>query len=415
MHNINAFFKMKYLDSKKTLDTISMDLNLDKAYLSRVFNNKIGVKKTRNLKKLCQYFGVNYDTLFEEDKAFEDLINQFYEEIYYLSQNIDPILKKLLSYRNKYQNTPYVIDILVVEFAYNTIEWKYNHQWERQHQKLQQIEASMDQLTQEAFYTFSFHAFNDMNTLGTAKVYQEKCKNIHYHNKYLETIFLYSNTSFCSKLNQNTLSLENYVLCNRRLQEDDNKLRLLNLRIIYINSLMQHKRYEEGIEEYLKILEIYQAKDCEIDNSDTIYNNIACAYFQLKEYEKAIEYYYKTLKYREDIDICFEAACCLYKLGKKEEAIKYINMAKKSDVPESIYHYLVEWLELFVERPYNQKGNNILLKGLKPYEKELTENIKNFIYTELYNYHVFHKDYEMAIKYSSQLLKQSVTSAVEIN
>lgn len=414
MHNINAFFKMKYLNSKKTLDAISMDLNLDKAYLSRIFNNKIGVKKARNLKKLCQYFDIGYDTLFKEDIVFEDLINQFYEEIYYLSKRREPLLEKIVSYKNKYENTPYIINILVAEFTYNTIEWKYDHQWERQHQKLQQIESSLDQLTQEVFYTFCFQAFNDMNILGTAKIYEEKCKNNHYHNKYLETIFLYSKAEFYSKLNQNTLSLENYVLCNQRLQEHNNTLRLINLDIIYANSLVLHQRYEEGIEEYLKILEITKSKDCEIDNTDTIYNNIAWIYFKLKDYRKAIEFYNKTLISLNAIDICFEAAYCLYKLGKKEEAIKYINMAKKSDVPESIYHYLVEWLELFLERPYNQKGNNILLRGFKKYEEECMFDVKNFIYTELYNYYVFHKDYETAIKYSSQLLKQSVTTAVEI-
>lgn len=60
MFNINAFLKLKFLTSKRTLEDISSQISLDKGYLSRVFNNVYQVKKKRNLEKICQALNVDY-------------------------------------------------------------------------------------------------------------------------------------------------------------------------------------------------------------------------------------------------------------------------------------------------------------------------------------------------------------------
>lgn len=107
MHNINAFLKFKFLQSKRTLEDLSNEISLDKGYLSRVFNNIYSIKKERNLLKLCNALNVDYQSLYVMDKEFEDLLHQYFQSLYYILDHRKNY-QKIKKLQTNYINNPYL-------------------------------------------------------------------------------------------------------------------------------------------------------------------------------------------------------------------------------------------------------------------------------------------------------------------
>ena len=76
---------------------------------------------------------------------------------------------------------------------------------------------------------------------------------------------------------------------------------------------------EEALENYFSALPYFDE-----DEKHDLYNAIAFEYQRLREYDLALDFYNKALKYAEDVDTIYhEIRCCYLSAGRKEDALAF--------------------------------------------------------------------------------------------
>jgi len=137
------------------------------------------------------------------------------------------------------------------------------------------------------------------------------------------------------------LSLEDYQQAEEKLAKlflisDDPELFLLKGRI-----LINYENYNSAIKYFLTYLE----KKNEPLNL-TAFSNLAYCYFQIEDYQKALEYYQKYHNYdNSNIEVLLNIAYLFGYLGKSDSAINYYNKILRLDSTNynALYNRSIEY------------------------------------------------------------------------
>lgn len=173
--------------------------------------------------------------------------------------------------------------------------------------------------------------------------------------------------------------------------------------------------FGEALKYYLEAYEIAEKSE-DTKNIMTVLNNIAILYFQERNNEKAHEYFLKAYQLADEKSqpdkkgfYALNLGLVLNKLGKLEDAEKFISEAKKLIPPDS---------EFFLMTQMATAENNLFKKNISLAEQQALEvlpqltgnrQIENriFIYLVLSQVYEEMKDYKKAISYLSLARKES--------
>ena len=72
-------------------------LSLDKGYLSRTFSNKNQIRKERNIHKICSFFDLDMNTVFQTDPQFEHLCAEFKRAFFFCHPQVHHLYHLLLN------------------------------------------------------------------------------------------------------------------------------------------------------------------------------------------------------------------------------------------------------------------------------------------------------------------------------
>ena len=226
---------------------------------------------------------------------------------------------------------------------------------------------------------------------------------------------------------------------NKAIKLDPDDMGNLNLRAInYQNYLYD---YEKALGDYLKIVEL--DKDQEFAKENYLYNNIGLIYrFNIKDYQKALEYYTKEIEVHPKSAVGFRNRADLYynDLNDKEKALEGYNKAIELE-PNDGYNYsnraeffekeeeytkaLLDYNKAIEIDPddmdYLYKRAVLFYNNLDDYEKALRDYLRiveldkdqefakeNYLYNGIgliYKYRI--KDYQKALEYYTKEIEIS--------
>lgn len=94
----------------------------------------------------------------------------------------------------------------------------------------------------------------------------------------------------------------------------------------------------------------------------SLHLNLIWSYMRIHDYQSALEH---ALLCKEDYNnrvIYFMLAFCCYQLNNLYDAKKYLLIAKKVQPSTQFYDYLINWLEAMLEKPYQKRCIELLLR-----------------------------------------------------
>lgn len=273
--------------------------------------------------------------------------------------------------------------------------------------------SSCDSEYQAIFYTYYLMYCDFSQNFKNLLSAQKLCSTLTYTDDNLKAIYHHHSYSCFVRFSQFTPAIEHYNKAKKLYTKTNNLKKLSILKIKYSHYLLTVGLVEEAIKNDLATLNELVEKQYRLKNIGVLYNNIAWGYYLLKKYDQAIEYYLKSIQYFPDNETHFCLAYSYYKLDDLENAMKIIQNGKHSKNSSTYYYDFLDWLESFINRPYNKKAASILLKILEKYNDELTNDSRKFIYSELVNYYQYDKDFQNAFYYSHLLLENNSIGPVE--
>lgn len=409
MSNINAFFKLRAYENNKSIKQLSIETGLDKAYISRVFNNHIQINKDRNILKFCHSLNINKNVLMQKNTAFEVLFFNYINAIYYIKSNREYYYHKIIILENQLKNTIYYLHFLLVKMIETIIIKKENLQTEKITEKLLYINNSLENREKKLFLifysTFLFHklCINEViPMLQTALQIKSDDENMDMLVNYFIVLF--------SSANEINLYQQAYQKCKQICLKNNNQKRLYNLKIGYANFLRNIGCLELALQADLNLLNNNLSFNLEI-----VLNNIAWTYLLLNQFDQAIPYYKKVIKINDNRDAYFNLAWCYYNLNNNKEATKYIDLGTKSNNNIELYSSLLTWLGAMINKKYSQKSYHILLNILERYNYMLSKVMKEFIYLQLINFHYANQEYQKAFYYSTLLIDKNIISSTTLD
>lgn len=401
MRNLNAILKLQAYEQNKSIKHIAHLTNLDEAYISRVFNKKIKIRKKRNIEKLCKILNVDGTKNCIEEKSYMELVNRFLEDAFKMDAQLELSYMRILSLENESKSTPFYIQILLVKFIYAVYMHKSDISIDRIVGKLLHIEKSLEDRDRTIFLIFYMNHLKNQHKYSDIYDIIREIELIKYKNSILNLMYYYYLTAFYA----GTKSIEFYEYyekCRDLCIDVNNIKRVINLQMICSNFLRQLGYIEKSLQTDLNTLDEMENSNY-ILNKPLVLNNIAWTYLLLNRYEESIEYYLKTIKLFEDNDIYFNLAWCYYCTKNKKKALEYIQIGMTSKSRYDYYYLLLEWLEKMINRKYSKRSLKLLLDVLAYHSDAVPKKMKEFVYNQIIDYYKYHKDFALALYYSDEL------------
>lgn len=193
----------------------------------------------------------------------------------------------------------------------------------------------------------------------------------------------------------------------------NNQVRLIALFITKANCRRLMKDYKLALEQDFQTLEYTKVHNVHIYDY-ILLRNIAWTYYLMDDYENAIKRYKIAEELDIDDDLCFITAYCYFKLAmdcespsqKLDLRIKckeYLNKGRKSKNSGIAFPYLIDWLELMLNKKYSLKAEQKLLYCLKKHETTMHVDSRNNIYKFLIEHYEYHQDSKNADYYRKKL------------
>lgn len=413
MKNLNAFFKLCQIKNGVPISKMANYLSLDKGYLSRTFNNKNKLRKERNIQKICVFFNLDINTVFETNFAFENLCTKFRRAFYYCDQDVHTLYQQVLSYQKYYEwKSPYYIDILIIRLMYETEVKHYLPPFVDYLNKILSSLSDQDQVMVATYFIlidvqFPSYTFEpDENYFKLALRTPSKDKQIYAR-------LYYFGLSYFRKHNLPKLSKKCYLLALSAFQDSQNHVMLEKLFMKYSAILRAYGQFEKAAFNDEALITKFKRENLQLRNLEILYNNLAWTYSLLHNYKQAIKYYEKAIQTLQDNEIYFNLAFCYYRIGDKTSALHYIELGKSAKSYGEYVYLLLEWLEAMIQKRYSKKSYMILLKIKKAYFHDLETIMKDTVQLEIINYLYFTKQYALAFNEFAPLLNRRIDSPTQ--
>lgn len=413
MKNLNAFFKLCQIKHGIPISKMASRLSLDKGYLSRTFNNKNRLRKERNIQKICTFFDLDINTVFQTDYTFENLCTKFKRAFYFCDEDVHALYQEILNYQKYYEwKSPYYIDILIIRLMYET---EVNHHLPPFIDYLNKILPSLcdqDQVVVSTYFILIDVQFPSF-AFEPKENYFQIAMNTPSKDKQILARLYYFGLSYFRKRNLPKLSKKCYLLALASFQNTQNHIMLEKLFMKYSALLRAYGQFEKAVHNDEALIAKFKRQNLQLRNLEILYNNLAWTYSLLHDYPQAIKYYEKAILTLQDNEIYFNLAFCHYCIGNKASALYYIELGKAAKCYSEYVYLLLEWLEAMIQKRYSKKSYMILLRIKKAYFDDLEIIMKDTVQLEMINYLYFTKQYELAFGEFAPLLNRRIDSPAQ--
>ncbi len=414
MKNINAFFKLCQIKKGVTISKMATHLSLDKGYLSRTFNNKNQIRKERNIHKICSFFDLDMNTVFQTDPQFVHLCAEFKRAFFFCHPQVHHLYHLILSYQKQYEwKSPYHIDILLTKLMY---EVEVNHYLPPFIDYICKIMPSLCEPDQALLATYfmlidvQFPGFSYEKEINYFKLGLE----ISDPHDQIRARLYYFGLSYFRKHNQPKRTRKCYLLALELFERSQNTVMLEKLFMKYSALLRAYGSFEKAAQNDLLLIDKFERQHLQLRNLEILYNNLAWTFSLLHDYQQAIHYYEKAIVTLKDNEIYFNLAFCYYKIGDKIQALHYIDLGKSAKSYSEYVFLLLEWLEAMIQKRYSKKSYMLLLKIQKSYFDDLESIMQDTIALEIVNYLYFTEQYEQALHACKPLLNKRIDSPTQL-
>lgn len=413
MHNINAFFKLRAKEMGLSNKEIAEQYSFSKTFISRTFNRQSKIEDNRDLLKFCKCLKLKKDEVLFIDKDFENKVEKYMHAVYFIESNRLDCFNEVMAYKNQYKDTPYYIDLILIEFIQNVLLNKFDSTYQILREKIHYIDKALFPEEKKLFLIFEFRALTYQYIFEEAEAVFEKASKIETNIDDLNMMLGYFAFRFKWKNNPLAKNIENYYECKKYCEKTNNINRLFNIEVRYAMFLGAHGDIQSELDYELYLLD-YANKMGIKRNKAVLINNIAYAYCLLKQYDQAIKYYLENFKEHQDNDTCFHLAWCYYNVNDNKEAKKYLNIGVNGSNHASYFYLLLEWLQAMMNKKYSTKTCELLLELKNDYSGKMPEETRNFVLMELYNYYHYRHNEEELFKIGQELLNRDVVCVTEI-
>lgn len=415
MDNLNAFLKLRAKELHKSNKNLSFASELSQSYISRIFNNQQQITKIGAITPLLHELKLDKRTVQIKDKDFEDLFSKFIDAIYYITDDRHQLYQEIQSYKTKYFNHPYYLNILLSKFIYDIISKKDKAIVSHIINKFLYIYSSLSNQFKQLFVTFYLAYINFINNFSQVTIIQEKLKHTVFKDQKISGLYHYFLISYEIYSGHNSQVYQNFQKCEKIFSDTKNYNRLTNLEMKYSIYLKSIGFFQESIRRNLAIIQYYQSHNYRLNNISILENNIGSSYMLLHDYKSALTYFKRATLEIQDNEIYFEMAYCCYQLRKNKEARKYIELGKRADMFSECYDYLLDWLSFQLNKKYSLKAFNTLEKTLELYQHQMQESTKKLIITEMINYYRYNGEHEKALELLISLTSDTLHSPASLN
>lgn len=405
MRNFNTderlliIFKRK--ESGLTVGQLAKELMMSKSNMSRIENGKIMVSED-NEELLEKRFSINFHNDNQDmkliDRQFRKLIKMllYYKLFDEFSYNQ---LDQLCADASKSISYPVLMLLKFCICSAKNIDRKFIDKYFKIFDSLITM-FSKDKQT--------IYAICKVNYLYHNKEYKKALQLCEYiestynYEDYLEAYLLHLKaiTNIClGNKNAALTTLDSAIFFSNKT---NNWIRLIALNITKANFVRLNGQVHEAI--LLDSNTLQYGEQMQVHIYDYIlYRNLAWSHYLLKNYDKAVEYYLLAEKYDSDDDLYFMSALCSFKLGYRSRSRKYLVKARTAKKTDISFEYLIDWLELMLNKKYSVKAEQKLLYCLKKHETTMHVDSRNNIYKFLIEHYKYHQDSKNADYYRKKL------------
>ncbi|MFQ9923700.1 MAG: tetratricopeptide repeat protein [Beduini sp.] len=392
-------FKRKELGL--TVGQVADELHMSKSNLSRIENGKIMVSED-NRELLETRFSINFSL---EDKYYYLTLEKLNKvtELLIFYKLFDEYSRNQVDNANQYvlQSVAYPVHILLRLLVYSVkyMEWKFVTKYIAIFNSIIDL---LEPSLQKIFYIskISFLYFNkDYNKSLSLCMYVEENYN---PEPLLDSYIYHVKSMIYICLGDQDLTVRSINRAIELSTSIGNSPRLVALNILKGNSLRLRGKYKEALVENNKNLEYANTNHIHIYDY-TLLKNRGWTYYLLNNYESALKYYQEAEKIGLDDDICFIAGLCSYRLGLRKQCKDYIIKGRKTKNAGIAFPYLIDWLELTLNKRYSIKAENKLLYCLKKMGNKMHIDSRNNICRLLIEHYTFHNDFDKVKEFESKL------------
>lgn len=392
-------FKRK--EAKLTIGQLSEELHMSKSNLSRIENGKIMVSR-ENEELLEKRFSINFsiDSNYYDKMLikFEDVSHKlifyklFGEYTKEQVENANIATKQSIAY-------PFHILLCLYVYSAKNIEKNFCDKYIN--------------IFQDVFHMFEekyqkIILISKMNILYFNKQYDESLEVCLYIENKFDSDNLFNSFLFHMKaiiygcLGEKEKVINTVNIAIEYSTSVNNPTRLIALYITKANYMRLMGEYHGALCQDTKTMEYSEKSGVHIYDY-ILCRNKAWTYYLLNNYEDAIRFYKEAEQYDRDDDLCFMMALCCYKLNLRKQCKEYILKGRKTKNVGIAFPYLLDWLELSLNKKYSIKAEKKLLFCLKKYEDSMHVDSKNNIYRLLIDHYSYLNNLQQAEYYREKL------------
>lgn len=403
-------FKRK--EAGLTVNQLSKQIHMSKSNLSRIENDKIMVSE-ENEKILEKRFDIDFTLGATTVEAVEVLIDYLVKLLVFYRLFDDYTREDLDREYDKVYNSiayPYYMLIKLFIYTVKSVDKKFTVKY------MKIFDSLIDQFAfkyQKIYYVSKMHYLYSMKEYQHALEVTEFIESSFSPDDILDSYLYHFKATIYSCLGEQDKVIETLDKAIELTKITNNSVRKLALQITRANRIRLQGKYLDALKYDNTSYEFAQQENVHIYDY-ALLRNIAWTYYLMDDYETAIKHYKIAEELDIDDDLCFITAYCYFKLAmdcespsqKLDLRIKckeYLNKGRKSKNSGIAFPYLIDWLELMLNKKYSLKAEQKLLYCLKKHETTMHVDSRNNIYKFLIEHYEYHQDSKNADYYRKKL------------
>lgn len=386
---------------------------MSKSNLSRIENGKIMVSD-ENREIIEKYFSINLSSNEESYQIMERRFREISESMifYKLFNNysLDDIETDSVYNIGKSISYPLFILLKLHIYCAKNISRKFNDKYIP---IFNSVVYLMEPYYQKVFYIAKMNYFYFCKNFKKSLAICDYVENSFPKDDLLDSFILHFKAGILGCLGATEKVISTLDKAIKVAERTDNKIRLMALHLTKANSFRLQGDYEKSLNYDFQNLQYGNEVDIHIYDY-ILLRNIAWTYYLMGDYENAIKRYKIAEELDIDDDLCFIMAYCYFKLAMDCESPsqklnlriqckEYLNKGRKAKNSGIAFPYLIDWLELMLNKKYSVKAEQKLLYCLKKYETTMHVDSRNNIYKFLIEHYEYHQDSKNADYYRKKL------------
>lgn len=404
---------LKRKEAGLTVGQLADELLMSKSNLSRIENGKIMVSD-ENREIIEKYFSIDLSSNEENYQIMEKRFRKISESMIFYKLFDDYSISELedKSIYNIEKSISYPLYILLRLHIYcaKNISQKFNDKYIP---IFNSIVYLMEPYYQKVFYIAKMNYLYFCKNFKKSLIVCEYVETNFPKDDLLDSFVLHFKAGILGCLGKTQEVISTLDKAIKLAKKTDNKIRLMALNLTKANSFRLQGNYEVSLDYDFHNLQYGKEMDIHIYDY-ILLRNIAWTYYLMNDYENAIKRYKIAEELDIDDDLCFITAYCCFKLAMdcespsrkldlRNQCKEYLDKGRRAKNSGIAFPYLIDWLELMLNKKYSLKAEQKLLYCLKKHETTMHVDSRNNIYKFLIEHYEYHQDYKNADYYRKKL------------